>query len=127
MKSKQGLAKENGITLIALIIIIIVLLILAGISIAMLSGDNSIVKNAQQARVETEKAEIEEKVKLAVMGSYNSYGVFDVAQLKAQLDAEGIAYTQTDDNNIEVNIPNGNKMIIPIPTTGTGTGTEVTP
>ena len=32
--------KENGITLIALVITIIVLLILAGVSIAMLTGQN---------------------------------------------------------------------------------------
>ena len=32
--------KQNGITLIALVITIIVLLILAGISIAMLTGEN---------------------------------------------------------------------------------------
>ena len=32
--------QENGITLIALVITIIVLLILAGVTIAMLTGDN---------------------------------------------------------------------------------------
>ncbi len=37
---KKSLKISNGITLIALVITIIVLLILAGISIAMLSGDN---------------------------------------------------------------------------------------
>ena len=36
----------KGITLIALVITIIVLLILAGISITMLAGDNSILKQA---------------------------------------------------------------------------------
>ena len=35
--------QNSGITLIALVITIIVLLILAGISISMLSGDNSIL------------------------------------------------------------------------------------
>ena len=34
------LKKENGITLIELVITIIVLLILAGVSIAMLTGEN---------------------------------------------------------------------------------------
>ena len=36
--------RENGITLIALVITIIVLLILAGVSIAMLTGDNGNAK-----------------------------------------------------------------------------------
>ena len=40
---------NKGITLIALVITIIVLLILAGVSISMLSGDNSILTNATKA------------------------------------------------------------------------------
>ena len=40
---------NKGITLIALVITIIVLLILAGVSIAMLSGDNSILGNATKS------------------------------------------------------------------------------
>ena len=39
---------NKGITLIALVITIIVLLILAGVSIAMLTGDNSLLGNAQR-------------------------------------------------------------------------------
>ena len=60
--------KKNirGITLIALIITIIVLLILAGVSIAMLTGDNGILTQAQNARNRTEEAQDVEKIKLAV-------------------------------------------------------------
>ena len=43
---------NKGITLIALVITIIVLIILSGISIAMLTGDNSILKNATKAKKE---------------------------------------------------------------------------
>ena len=42
--------KNNGITLIALVITIIVLLILAGLSIAMLTGQNGILTQAQNAK-----------------------------------------------------------------------------
>lgn len=52
--------QENGITLIALVITIIVLLILAGVAIATLTGDNSIIKKANDAKVENEKAEIKD-------------------------------------------------------------------
>ena len=47
-KEREFVGKNNnyGITLIALVITVIVLLILAGISISMLSGDNSILSNA---------------------------------------------------------------------------------
>jgi len=58
--------KNNGITLIALVITIIVLLILAGISIGMLTGENGILTKATQA---SEKYKIEtarEKIQLAV-------------------------------------------------------------
>ena len=57
--------KENGITLIALVITIIVLLILAGVSIAMLTGQNGILAQAQKASEQTEIASEEEKVKLS--------------------------------------------------------------
>ena len=56
--------KNKGITLIALVITIIVLLILAGISITMLTGDNSILNQAGRAKEYTEKAQEEENVKL---------------------------------------------------------------
>ena len=52
--------KEKGITLIALVITIIVLLILAGVSIAMLTGDNGIITRANEASEKT-KLHLKEK------------------------------------------------------------------
>ena len=58
--------KENkGITLVALVVTIIVLLILAGITIAMLTGENGIIRKAFEAKDATEYAQIEEEVALA--------------------------------------------------------------
>ena len=58
----QGLVKgKKGITLIALVITIIVLLILAGVSIAMLTGDNGIITQAKLAKEKTEEAKIREE------------------------------------------------------------------
>ena len=57
---------NKGITLIALVITIIVLLILAGVSIAMLSGDNSILTKAQEARDKSSAGTLDETVKIAV-------------------------------------------------------------
>ena len=56
----------KGITLIALVITIIVLLILAGISIAMLTGQNGILTQSQNAKEQTENSNNWEQVKLAV-------------------------------------------------------------
>ena len=65
-KPKKKLKNKQGITLIALVITIVVLLILAGVSIAMLTGNNGILTQAQNAKNETEEAEDIEKIKLAV-------------------------------------------------------------
>ena len=56
---------EKGITLVALVITIIVLLILAGISISMLSGDNSMLSRAGEARDKTEVAKEKELIQMA--------------------------------------------------------------
>lgn len=58
--------KQNGITLIALVITIIVLLILAGVSIAMLTGDNGILTKAGESKVKSQRAEADETLKLAI-------------------------------------------------------------
>ena len=58
---------QKGITLIALVVTIIVLLILAGISIAMLTGENGIIRNAQKAATYNAYAGAEEQFKLAYM------------------------------------------------------------
>ena len=53
---------------------IIVLLILAGITIASLSGENGILTRAKEARDETEIATIEEQIELAKMSSLDDNG-----------------------------------------------------
>ena len=53
---------QRGITLIALVITIIVLLILAGVSIAMLTGENGILTRAGDAAFETAFATARENV-----------------------------------------------------------------
>lgn len=55
---------QKGITLIALVITIIVLLILAGVSIAMLTGDNGILTQASRSKRETNTAEVLERVNM---------------------------------------------------------------
>ena len=64
------MTNNKGITLIALVITIIVLLILAGVSIAMLTGQNGILTQASNAKSDTAKAEIAEKVNMAVQAAY---------------------------------------------------------
>ena len=83
MKNKaKSFDKNKGITLIALVITIIVLLILAGVTIATLTGDNGIITRTNQAKEETEKAGAKEKVQMEVAGSFDEYGKFDMDKLK---------------------------------------------
>ena len=78
---------EKGITLIALVITIIVLLILAGVSIAMLTGQNGILTQAQNSKTTTEYKSAEEKVKLAIMAarSQSETGELDADKLIAEI------------------------------------------
>ena len=87
MKRNKEILKqnENGITLIALVITIIVLLILAGVSIAMLTGENGILTQAQRAKEETEKAQANEE---------NLLGGYEDAIYEATGDVK-----QVDDSN----------------------------
>ena len=61
---KNTFKRNKGITLIALVVTIIVLLILAGISIAMLTGQNGILNRASEAKEKTQIAQEDENEKL---------------------------------------------------------------
>ena len=66
-KFKKKIFKSTkGITLIALVVTIIVLLILAGVSIAMLTGNNGVLIQGKRAKEETEIAEEKEAISLAM-------------------------------------------------------------
>ena len=68
-KSRRS-KKEKGITLIALVITIIVLLILAGVSIAMLTEDNGVIKNAKESKLATTFSTYKEEVNLYKTNKY---------------------------------------------------------
>lgn len=57
---------QKGITLIALVITIIVLLILAGVAIAMLSGENGILTKAKTSSIATSITNAKESIGLLV-------------------------------------------------------------
>ena len=78
--------KNNGITLIALVITIIVLLILAGVSIAMLTGDNGILTKAKEAREASEYTGAKELIEIEVAGSFNDEGIYDAGIAKKNIE-----------------------------------------
>ena len=66
----KNFRENQGITLIALVITVIVLLILAGVTIATLTGDNGILTRAQEAKGSTEEAQEKEKLYMLLQGAY---------------------------------------------------------
>lgn len=58
--------KEQGITLIALVITIIVLLILAGVSLSLVAGENGILKRAENARIEHQFGKQKEELEMVI-------------------------------------------------------------
>jgi len=59
--------KQKGVTLIALVVTIVVLLILAGVTIATLTGDNGLITKAQESKFKTEIKELQEEYDLWVV------------------------------------------------------------
>ena len=94
------LKNNKGITLIALVITIIVLLILAGVSIAMLTGQNGILNQATKAGDETAKAEALERVNMelnAQLGNVMAGDPFDaVSKIKSNIGTLPKGYSITD-------------------------------
>ena len=111
----------KGITLIALVITIIVLLILAGISISMLSGNNSILNRATLAKEETAKSQDEEQEKLKQLEA--------LSNLEGTITSEGVripagfAVSEKDNENtladgLVIKDSNGNEYVwIEVPKT----------
>ncbi len=84
-KEKDIVKKQTGITLIALVITIIVLLILAGVSIATLTGNNGILTQANQAKENNNSAAVKEKVEVEALGSIDKSGKFNKETFKDNL------------------------------------------
>ena len=108
MNFKGKIRKKSGITLISLVVTIIILLILAGITIATITSNNGIIKNANDAKEQTEIAEekeIVDRASLQAMGN-NKRGNLVEDELQEELDKI------TDDGNTEVSDGGENIEII---------------
>ena len=99
--------KEKGITLIALIVTIIVLIILAGITIATLTGEDGIINNANDAKEDTEIAnekEIVNRATISAMGN-NKRGNIVKDELQDELDRiTKVGDTEVEDTGEEYNV-----------------------
>lgn len=86
----------KGITLVALVITIIILLILAGVTIATLTGDNGLIKRAQDAKIATEIASIKEEIQTDILSEQaENQGSISDSSLKTILE-KYVANPETD-------------------------------
>ena len=132
--------KSKGITLIALVITIIVLLILAGVSIATLTGDNGVLTKSTNAKLATEQANILEQLRMEIyekkLDIENNTGYIEYLKSKGIITEEtsvgelvkyasinsGIKLSSTqidDEDETQKYIVNVNKLISN-PSTGKG-------
>ena len=87
----ERMKDKKGITLIALVITIVVLLILAGVTIATLTGENGILTKATEAKTNTEIASEKEAIGLAYNASKTNNKGGDVTDqnLNDEFDING--------------------------------------
>ena len=101
---KIGKNANKGITLIALVITIIVLLILAGISIATLTGENGILTQANNAKTQAGVGEEKEAIGLAYNGAKTEKlgGEITADDLNLQFTKNGVNATASGTGKIKV-------------------------
>ena len=97
---------------------IIVLLILAGVTIATLTGDNGILNQAGKAKDKTTEAESIERVQVEVAGSYGLDGTIDKDQLNKNLG--NIAGLKIGESNF-----GGENIVKELPATVTLNGYDI--
>ena len=89
---KTKVKNVKGITLIALVITIIVLLILAGVTIATLTGDNGILTKANEAKTITNEKDEEEQIEIG----YTEYLMADQTGEKVNFEVSEAKVTGKD-------------------------------
>ena len=100
---KLKLKKENqkGVTLIALIVTIVVLLILAGVSVAILTGENGLLAQANESDFKTKLGTLDEQLKLFKQNKLIENQEFKEDTLNASKDFLQYNTKVGEDGNIE--------------------------
>ena len=127
-KTKKNI---RGITLIALVISVIVLLILAGVTIAALSGDNGILTRAKEAKEKTEQAQKNEEKTLSnmenVLESYKFENVnVDDTNPAGAMPSDATILENDANNGIVIKDRNNNEWVwIEVPKTTVFSGLTI--
>lgn len=89
---KMNKNRNNGITLIALIITIIVLLILAGITVSMLTGDNGLLNKTSEAQFKSDLSSFKEQLEIFKTSKIMENNSFSEDTLNASADENTLQY-----------------------------------
>ena len=113
----QKFKKNNGITLIALIITIIVMLILVGVTINV-ALNGGLFEKAKNASVQTQREADREELIVAMIGAYNNEGSFKISNAISDLPedvkwcgAEDTTYSETDETTPDAETWEGSWVI----------------
>ena len=106
---KRGI---RGITMIALVITIVVLLILAGISIAAITGDNGIITKSDEAKIETEISQYKEQLEVIKHEEYADDGYTINVDVFLDKYAEAVRKDKMFKDAKEVTADHDNKLVI---------------
>lgn len=102
----------RGITMIALVITIVVLLILAGISIAAITGDNGIITKSDEAKIETEISQYKEQLEVIKHEEYADDGYTINVDDFLDKYAEAVKKDKMFKDAQEVTADHDNKIVI---------------
>ncbi|MBR3134239.1 MAG: hypothetical protein IKG56_02115 [Clostridia bacterium] len=116
MKNKRSNVKEEGITLVALVVTIIVLLILAGVTINLALGENGLIEKTKNVTATYKEAEendlnmldlldktIEENEGLSDLEKLRQYFIgksHEIAKTNQTVDEKVAEYTGSNNSNI---------------------------
>ena len=113
--------KDNGITLIALVITIIVLLILAGVALATITGDDGVLNKATEAKGKNEEATEDELRRLTALEAAtnleetahidNSTGEEKIVKIPAKCAVSQVEGENTLEDGLVIIDANGNEWV----------------
>ncbi|MGP1608580.1 MAG: hypothetical protein ACTTGJ_01885 [Clostridium sp.] len=90
---KQNNNKNNGITLIALVLTIIVLLILAGVALSLALGQNGLIFKSRESQQEQEIAQEKDRIMTAYGASFaKDKGKFEKGTFEQELRKSGVNF-----------------------------------
>ena len=110
-------SNNKGITLISLVITIIILLILSGISLGMISGQNSIIEQAGDAKIQTDTAQEKEQLEKATVNSMSKskYGNVEKDYLYLELNNYSeITGKEEVENGFKISFKSGRVYLVDV-------------